>query len=306
MNVKSIFQGPNGLRAVWRLLIAFVVFSVCQTAIQIVLGHFAPSVMAREMALNKGVLSPDGLLASEIANLFSLAIALAVMTRIERRTLADYGLVNPGSFVKQFAEGVAWGLAMVAAMLLLQRAEGVFTFGTLALSSREALKTGLLWGVTILCVGFFEEIAFRGYIQSTLASGMGFWPAAAVSSLTFGAVHIAGDSFYNWQGFLSATLFGLLFCLTLWRTGSLWMAIGIHFATDFEETFLFSPPTAKLQTAGHLLSSTLHGPMWLTGGSVGPEASVNGLIVFIVVFLLFSKLRFFPGAGIGATKESTN
>ena len=141
-------------------------------------------------------------------------------------------------------------------------------------------------------MGFFEEIAFRGYIQATLASGMGFWPAAVVSSLIFGAVHIAADSFYNWQGFLSATLFGLLFCLTLWRTGSLWMAIGIHFATDFEETFLFSPPTAKLQTAGHLLNSTLHGPMWLTGGSVGPEASVNGLIVFVVVFLLLSRFRF--------------
>jgi hypothetical protein len=41
---------------------------------------------------------------------------------------------------------------------------------------------------------------------------------------------------------------------------------------------------------GHLLNSTLHGPAWLTGGSVGPEASVNGLILFVIV-LVFLRAR---------------
>jgi len=292
MKWKSIFQGADGLRAFWRLLIFLTIFAVCLSAIQAALSHFAPSLLTLEIALGKGEFTPQGLLVSEIANLVSLAVALAVMTHIERRALADYGLPRVGGSGRLLGEGALWGLAMVAAMVLLQRAEGVFHFGTLALSGSKALQMGLLWAVATLFVGFFEEIVFRGYLQSTLASGMGFWFAAGVSSAIFGAVHIAGDSFYDWEGFFSATLFGLLFCLIVRRTGSLWMAIGFHAAVDFSETFLFSAPMPKLVTTGHLLNCTLQGPIWLTGGSVGPESSVNGLILFVILFLVFSRLRF--------------
>jgi membrane protease YdiL (CAAX protease family) len=292
MNLKSIFQSTNGLRVVWRLLIFLFVFCVCQVALQSTLRHLAPSLMAYEMALTTGVLNPQGMLTMEIMNLLSLAVALAVMSRIEHRTLGDYGLPWTGDRGRRFAEGVVWGLLMVTGMVLLQRAEGVFHFGTVILSGREALKMGALWAAAMLGVGFFEEMAFRGYLQLTLASGMGFWRAAALSSLIFGGTHIAADSFYSWFGAVSATLFGLVFCVILWRTGSLWMAIGFHAAVDFTETFLFAPPTPKAQSVGHLLSSTLQGPAWLTGGSVGPEASVNGLILFAIVFALLWWVRF--------------
>jgi len=221
-----------------------------------------------------------------------IPVALAVMARIEHRTLADYGLPRTGVSGRRLVEGVVWGIAMVTGMVLLQRAEGVFHFGTLALSGGEALKMGSLWAAGNLCVGFFEEITYRGYFQSTLTSGMGFWRAAVLTSLLFGMTHIATDSFYSWTGVVSATLFGFAYCLILWRTGSLWMAIGFHAATDFAETFLFAPPEPKFQTVGHLLNCTLSGPAWLTGGSVGPEASLNGLILFVVVFVLLWRVRF--------------
>jgi membrane protease YdiL (CAAX protease family) len=191
---------------------------------------------------------------------------------------------------KEFWQGVVWGLAMVTTMVLLQRAEHVFEFGTLALRGGQLLQMGLLWGTATLLVGFCEELTFRGYVQFTLASGLGFWPAAVVSSLAFGVTHMS-DSFYDWRGVLSAALFGLLFCLILQRTGSLWMAVGLHSAVDFSETFVFSPPTRGLNTAGHLLNCRLHGSNWLTGGAVGPEASLNGLIVFAIVFVLFYRSR---------------
>ncbi len=36
----------------------------------------------------------------------------------------------------------------------------------------------------------FEEFLFRGYAQFTLATGIGFWPAATALSAAFGAVHL--------------------------------------------------------------------------------------------------------------------
>jgi uncharacterized protein len=145
---------------------------------------------------------------------------------------------------------------------------------------------GLLWGLGTLLVGFYEESVFRGYAQFTLATAIGFWPAAGVVSLLFGIVHLS-DAFYSWQGVVSAALYGLVFSLALRRTGSLWLGIGFHAAVDFAETFLFSPPTVKTTTSGHLFNCSLHGPAWLTGGTVGPEAGVNGLILFVVVLGLF-------------------
>jgi hypothetical protein len=36
-----------------------------------------------------------------------------------------------------------------------------------------------------------------------------------------------------------------------------------------------------------LLDSSLHGPKWLTGGSVGPEGSALVFVVIGILFLLF-------------------
>lgn len=36
---------------------------------------------------------------------------------------------------------------------------------------------------------FFEELIFRGFLLAALAAALGFWPAAILSSIAFGAVH---------------------------------------------------------------------------------------------------------------------
>jgi len=286
MNLKAVFMGASGLRAGWRLLIFVVVFLLCQTGMLAALALLWPSLFALVRAMQKGPFSPRGLLTMEVVYVTSVTIAVALMARIERRPVRQYGLPLRGAFGKRFWEGVLWGLAMVAAMILLQRAEGVFTFGTLALHGSQIWKLGFTWALATCLVGIYEELTFRGYVQFTLASRIGFWPAAIVVSLGFGLVHL-GDYFYDWPGVISATLFGLLFCLTLQRTGNLWLAVGLHAAVDFAETFLFASPTAS---TGHLLNCTWHGSRWLTGGTVGPESSFNGWLVFVVMFWLISKL----------------
>jgi hypothetical protein len=41
---------------------------------------------------------------------------------------------------------------------------------------------------------------------------------------------------------------------------------------------------------GHLLSSSLHGPPWLSGGSVGPEGSLLCFIVIALLWIAFSRI----------------
>ena len=49
-------------------------------------------------------------------------------------------------------------------------------------------------GMVFLMVGVFEELFSRGYLQATLARGIGFWLAAILMSTLFGALHIPNGS----------------------------------------------------------------------------------------------------------------
>ena len=130
---------------------------------------------------------------------------------------------------------------------------------------------------------------FRGYAQFVLSEGIVFWPAAFLLSASFGALHLQNPG-EGWVGALSVTVFGLFACFTLRRTGSLWFAVGFHAAGDFAETFLYSVPDSGMLAKGHLLNSNLHGPRWLTGGTIGPEGSVFDFLLFLMVFVIFAWL----------------
>jgi hypothetical protein len=72
----------------------------------------------------------------------------------------------------------------------------------------------------------------------------------------------------------------------------LWFAVGFHAAWDWSETFFYSVPDSGTVFPGHLLSSSLRGPAWLSGGSAGPEGSV---LCFAVVGLAWIALdRVYP------------
>ena len=91
-------------------------------------------------------------------------------------------------------------------------------------------------------------------------------------------------------------------CLTLRLTGNLWFAVGFHTAGDWAETFLFSVSNSGTPAKGQLLSSTMHGPAWLTGGTVGPEASVFSYITVLLFALVFYLLYRKPGSAARLTQ----
>ena len=84
---------------------------------------------------------------------------------------------------------------------------------------------------------------------------------------------------------------GLLFCLTIRRTGTLWFAVGFHAAWDWAKTFFYGTPDSGLLGVGRLLNTSVRGPNWLTAGSAGPEGSVLAFFVLTLCALLIH-LRF--------------
>jgi membrane protease YdiL (CAAX protease family) len=142
-------------------------------------------------------------------------------------------------------------------------------------------------------LGFAEEFAYRGYSQTTLSDGMGFWPAAVLLSAIFGAVHYFFKPMENWMDGLSVGLFGLFWCFTLRRTGTLWFAIGFHAMSDYADMVLFAQPNTGnngQSLTGHLLNISYHGPEWLTGGPRGTEASALEFLILAFMFLAFARV----------------
>ncbi len=277
---KAIFWNEREFRAGWRLLI-YLLFVV----LFMLAGTFLTTVLHFPQVARAGI-TATSMLVQECIGLIAALAAAAIMGVLEARPFGGYGLPRVGAFGARFWQGAAWGIAMIAGMIFLIRAFRGFSFGELALRGPAIWSYALLWGAVFLCVGLFEEFLFRGYAQFTIATGIGFWPAATALSAAFGAVHLfnLGE---GKVGALSVFAIGMFFCLTLRRTGNLWFAVGLHAAFDWGETFLFSVPDSGIVAPGHLLNSSFHGPVWLTGGTVGPEGSVMAFAVVALAAVLF-------------------
>jgi membrane protease YdiL (CAAX protease family) len=278
--IENIFMGPTGIRAGWRLLLFIFLWLACIKAEGFTLKH-VPGVDAWFKAQDPNVFTPPVAIFSESILLFGLVVATALMALIEKRTYTDYYLPLNQFLGKRFWQGVPYGFAMLSLALGLIAALHGFSLGSVALSGGDALKFGALYGIAFLMVGLFEEFSFRGYMQATLGSGIGFWPAAIILSILFGAIHLnnLGEA---WFGAAMAGSFGVLAAFAVQRTGNLWFPIGMHAAWDWSETFFYSVPDSGFLAKGHLFNSTFHGPTWLTGGKVGPEGSVFAFLVLII------------------------
>jgi len=273
--VLTLFLGPDGLRPGWGLLFYLIMFYV--------LGQFCDGVTA---AIPYHALwSP---LLYKLEDVLCALIPALVLFRIERRPWASYGLAWKQAFRRLFWIGVLWGFAAITLLLVVLRVVHGFDFGHVILHGVRLEKFAAYWAAMFLLVGLFEEFAFRGYTQFTLARGIRFWPAAILSSCVFTYVHRLNPG-ETPAGLLGVFAIGLFFCLTLRRTGSLWFAVGFHATWDWSETFLYSVPDSGMVAPGHLLSSTLHGPNWLTGGSAGPEASVLCFAVIGLTSVAFAR-----------------
>jgi uncharacterized protein len=281
----KIFLNNKGLRGGWRLLIyaAFVA----------ALGFGGGILLRQFIHPTHGVFSIGFSFTYEVFSFMVIFGAALIMSQIEDRSSGVYGLPVRAAFGKSFWQGCLIGLAEISVLIGLIAAFGGYSFGDLALHGKEVLRWGMLWAVFFIFVGLFEEFLFRGYTQYTLADSIGFWPAAVVLSCSFGAVHL-GNPGEGWVGAAGVVAIGMVFAFTLRRTGNLWLAVGWHASFDFGETFLYSVPNSGLVLEGHLSNASLHGPNWLTGGTVGPEGSVfsfltMGILAIAIHFLFPAK-----------------
>lgn len=290
--LKKVFAGPNGLRAGWRVLMFIVLSAVLLGGFVLIRAGGPEAFREQYKNQNQSQITVTPLLmgGSEALTLLVLCIAALAMGKIEHRKLAEYGLPLRLALRKDFWVGSLIGFSAISGTLLTIFLLHGYRINGLAIHGTAILYSLFGWGIAFLLAGLVEEFLFRGYIQYTLTTGMGFWPAAFLMSGLFGLGHFF-NSHESARGSATVVLFGLLLCLFLRRTGNLWCAVGFHIGYDWGQMF-YGVPDSGIVPYHNLLNSTLSGPQWLTGGAVGPEASFLTPLALLVVALLFS--RYYP------------
>ena len=285
--LKPLFVRRGGLRAGWRLLIFVILVIVLVGGFLLVRNGGVQGFRDAQKHAGEIIVTPLLMIESEGPVFLLLCVAAFTMGKIEHRQFSDYGLPLRRALGKEFWIGALSGFLAISATLLCMFLLGGFRVTGLALHGIAIVSSLIAWGIAFLLAGLVEEFLCRGYVQYTLASGIGFWPAAFVMSGLFAFAH-SFNANETGVGVVATGLFGLLFCLFLRRTGNLWILIGFHAAWDWGQTF-YGVPDSGMLPYHSVFSSALSGPVWLTGGIVGPEGSVLCPIALLVVGLIFSR-----------------
>lgn len=307
--VRELFFGREGLRSLWGILLFLALWEALRHCVYPIALGLVPSA-----ALGSRDIQPSVVDVFESAGLLCVALATLLMTRVERRSFSNYGFSLRHS-IRNFAAGLAWGVALLSLLVAILRAAGLLVFDGRMLAGGAAFRYGAAWLVSFLLVGLTEEMLSRGYLQFALSrcltpiyrwlfaarrpEALGFWSAAAVLSFAFGFSHRTNPG-ESPLGLLSAGLIGLVFCLSLWRTGSLWWAIGFHTSWDWAQSYLYGVADSGLIARGRLLATHPVGRPFLSGGLTGPEGSLLLLPVVTasvaVILLTLPKTHLGPQA----------
>ncbi|MFB3918052.1 MAG: lysostaphin resistance A-like protein [Terriglobales bacterium] len=275
-----LFDHTGRLRSIWRFLAGVIVCIVAN----FIAGGIAQTVASTPRRLD--IVYRPTLMLLLLAGFSFLLMAL---DRVERNPLAAMGLPFHALSLVQTAIGLLIGSGMIVLAVAV-----IAVFGGLQVQAKFTPHAILLAGVelVILLTGAMaEELMFRGYPFQRLIEAIGPPSAIVVFSLLFGAVHLRNPHASLW-GFLNTILVGVLFSVAYLRTRSLWTPCGMHFSWNAMLGLIFGLPVSGLTEFAVVVRSHAGGPVWLTGGEYGIEASALG--TFVLVLGLIAVLRFVP------------
>lgn len=307
-----IFCDRDGLRAIWGIALFLIVREVLRYLVNPLFHTLFTSAPN-----GGGPITPHTLFVSEGAGLLCVVAATWLMSKIERRPASAYGF-SAHRRGRNFLAGAAWGAIFLSLLVVILRTSGLLMFDGRALFGSSVFRYGLIWLAAFLLVALMEEVFLRGYLQFTLtralsqvyswlfgpshADGLGFWTAAVILSFVFGIGHSSNPG-ESPLGLLAAALVGLVFCLSLRRTGSIWWAIGFHASWDWAQSFLYGVADSGLMVQGHLFATHPLGRPLLSGGLTGPEGSVFLLPILLAIVAII--LMTLPRTRVGYMPEHT-
>jgi membrane protease YdiL (CAAX protease family) len=286
MDTIYLDHAQRGANAWWRYLLAptlGVILTIAFGAAVIALGelaHILPADMAEQIQHPDRPAMFFGVTAT-IFGLLVLGFALAIRWVHHKRARDLLGAWSWRGYGWGFA---AWAVVVVVTALL-DFAIAPTGFKVTAGPQVGVLAVMALAGLAIQT--FAEEFVFRGYITQGLVLAIKRpLPAAVVSGLIFGAVHIPNGL----PQAVSATVFGVVLALIAIRTGGIAFGCGLHLANNlFAAIVLVSGGDVFKGSPGLFTQDTPHLMWW--------DVGVSSLALILVAYLAVRR----PVTAVAAT-----
>lgn len=269
----EVIGGDGRLEALGRCLLFVVLFiALLVTSVLLV-----PGIAEVEIPVGQGM--PTGLIAQFALALAAALIAAAILTALFRPAAPrTYGFPLARRAVPESALGIGIGLLAMGVVTGALALTGVFRFqaepGTLG--GWLAVAGASLAAFAIPAAA--EEAVFRGYLFRNLILAAGTVPAVVLTSLLFALVH-GGNPAMGGFAFLNILLAGVLLAVAVLRTGTLWLATGVHLGWNWAMAGPLDLPVSGIDPYDTPLYDALPStPAWLSGGAFGPEGGLAGTV----------------------------
>ena len=220
-----------------------------------------------------------------VALLPLLLVYVLIIARLGERPHNDF---RDAKALRRLLIGLAAGAVVFSAATLIAAAMGIYRI--VGIGDLSGLFAAFAGSAVFPAVS--EEMLFRGVLFRWLEEFGGSWLALLLTSMLFGAAHLANPNASVIAAVGIALEAGVMLGAAYMLTRSLWLPMGIHAAWNFTQGEIYDIPVSGMVVHG-VVDARLSGPPLLTGNGFGLEASLIAIVVATLfgLWLLWLAMR---------------
>lgn len=288
MSYLSLFINPQThlLRGGWRVLLFSVIALLPRIAAAMLVQPPAPAFSETKTATFFAV-DLTMIIVYTALIVWVALVSWLCLRMFDGLSFASLGFALHQDWWRDALRGLTLSALMIFLVVLIQAAGG-----STRLSYNQSFAGLSDWfgglclaSLLLLVAAAFEEIVFRGYILQTLLRAVPAIVPIILLALLFGLAHWSNPSRTLFST-LNTVLAGIWLGVAYLKTRSLWFPTTLHFAWNWTMGLLFGLPVSGLIVRDSVFTTASLEPVWLTGGSYGPEGGLAATLVFGLAIML--------------------
>ena len=244
------------------LLVCFIAFIIAQQLASKILD--LTSLDKNYRNLIKGILSSAAVISAYIY----------FFKKYEKRDITEF---SSKGIIKYTTVGILIGSILQCLTVLVIVLNGGFEIVAVNPLSNMIIPFTVAFSVAV-----FEEILIRGIIFRITEEKLGSYLSLLISSVIFGALHLANPNATLLSGLCVAIEAGFLMGAAYIYKRNLWFPIAIHFAWNFMQSGFFGAITSGNEKTSSFLTTKITGNSLITGGEFGPEGTIQAIVLCTV------------------------
>jgi len=178
-----------------------------------------------------------------------------------------------------------WGLgALVATVMVISFVLLIAVVGDFSVIKFRSI-IWLMKNVLLFTVGsLWQEMLLLCIIFRLVEEFAGSWIALFISLMLFAGVHIGNEN-ENLATVLMLVFSSIIFIAPFILTRRIWISWGFHAGWNFMQAGMFGMANSGVTFKGWLVTE-ISGPVWVTGGGVGLEATYHSAAIDFIIGIL--------------------